>query len=174
MSTESESCYHFQIWSKIFLPKHGLSRYWKGIYKGMLVQNFKCKIRSSGIKRHLYWKYWKIDRRWLLPSVYKIVSKKLPLYYITPTLFESLRQMFNSFCGHLEILFTVSPNCYFPNLFMVLMTTKPWLQSQFCVRLCNSREYDALPDLVPFVRFKKREKHPYSVTFSKVAGFRLK
>ena len=30
----------------------------------------------------------------------------------------------------------------------------------------------ALRDLVPFVQFKKREKHPWrSVTFSKVAGF---
>ena len=31
---------------------------------------------------------------------------------------------------------------------------------------------DALRDLVPFVQFKKREKHPWrSVTFSKVLGF---
>ena len=31
---------------------------------------------------------------------------------------------------------------------------------------------DALRDLVPFVQFKKREKHPWrSVTFSKVADF---
>ena len=31
---------------------------------------------------------------------------------------------------------------------------------------------DVLHDLVPFVQFKKREKHPWrSVTFSKVAGF---
>ena len=31
---------------------------------------------------------------------------------------------------------------------------------------------DALRDLVPFVQFKKREKHPWrSITFSKVAGF---
>ena len=31
---------------------------------------------------------------------------------------------------------------------------------------------DALCDLVPFVQFKKREKHPWgTVTFSKVAGF---
>ena len=31
---------------------------------------------------------------------------------------------------------------------------------------------DALHDLVPFVQFKKHEKHPWrSVTFSKVAGF---
>ena len=31
---------------------------------------------------------------------------------------------------------------------------------------------DALHDLVPFVQFKKREKHPWrSVTFSKVASF---
>ena len=33
---------------------------------------------------------------------------------------------------------------------------------------------DALRDLVPFVQFKKREKHPWrSVTFRKVAGFSL-
>ena len=33
---------------------------------------------------------------------------------------------------------------------------------------------DALRDLVPFVQFKKREKHPWrSVNFSKVAGFSL-
>ena len=31
---------------------------------------------------------------------------------------------------------------------------------------------DVLRDLVPFVQFKKREKHPWrSVNFSKVAGF---
>ena len=31
---------------------------------------------------------------------------------------------------------------------------------------------DVLRDLVPFVQFKKREKHPWrSATFSKVAGF---
>ena len=35
--------------------------------------------------------------------------------------------------------------------------------------------FGALRDLVPFVQFKKREKHPWkSVTFSKVAGFSLK
>ena len=34
---------------------------------------------------------------------------------------------------------------------------------------------DALPDLVPFVQFKKREKQPWrSATFSKVSGFSLK
>ena len=33
---------------------------------------------------------------------------------------------------------------------------------------------DALRNLVPFVQFKKREKHPWrSVTFSKAAGKRL-
>ena len=33
---------------------------------------------------------------------------------------------------------------------------------------------DVLRDLVPFVQFKKREKHPWkSVTFSKVAEFSL-
>ena len=31
---------------------------------------------------------------------------------------------------------------------------------------------DALRDLVPFVKFKKREKHPWrSLSFSKVTGF---
>ena len=34
---------------------------------------------------------------------------------------------------------------------------------------------DALRDLIPFVQFKKREKHPLrSDTFNKVAGFSLK
>ena len=34
--------------------------------------------------------------------------------------------------------------------------------------------YDALRDLVLFVQFKKREKHPWrSVSFSKVAGLSL-
>ena len=34
------------------------------------------------------------------------------------------------------------------------------------------RNRDVLRGLVPFVQFKKREKHPWkSVTFSKVAGF---
>ena len=34
-----------------------------------------------------------------------------------------------------------------------------------------SQMCDALRDLVPFVQFKKREKHPWrSVIFSKVAG----
>ena len=33
---------------------------------------------------------------------------------------------------------------------------------------------DALRDLVAFVQFKKREKHPWrSVNFSKVAGFSI-
>ena len=37
---------------------------------------------------------------------------------------------------------------------------------------CNEDKGDALRDLVPFVLFKEREKHPWkSVTFSKVAGF---
>ena len=38
--------------------------------------------------------------------------------------------------------------------------------------ICADNHCDALRDLVPFVQFKKREKHPWrSVTFSKVAGF---
>ena len=37
---------------------------------------------------------------------------------------------------------------------------------QILVLICG-----AMRDLVPFVQFKKREKHPWrSVTFSKVAG----
>ena len=37
----------------------------------------------------------------------------------------------------------------------------------------NSPKCDALRDLVPFVQFKKREKHPCrSFNFSKVAGFK--
>ena len=41
--------------------------------------------------------------------------------------------------------------------------------SQILSRIC-----DALRDLVPFVQFKKREKHPWgSVNFNKVAGFSL-
>ena len=36
---------------------------------------------------------------------------------------------------------------------------------------CDVYICDALRNLVPFVQFKKREKHPWrSVTFSKVAG----
>ena len=36
------------------------------------------------------------------------------------------------------------------------------------------KKCDALRDLVPFVQFKKREKHPWrSFNFSKVAGFSL-
>ena len=36
---------------------------------------------------------------------------------------------------------------------------------------CNAPRCGALRDLVPFVQFKKREKHPWrSVYFSKVQG----
>ena len=41
---------------------------------------------------------------------------------------------------------------------------------------CSKKEgiCDALRDLVPFVQFKRREKHPWkSVNFSKIAGFSL-
>ena len=39
------------------------------------------------------------------------------------------------------------------------------------VKFVSKDIYDALRDLVSFVQFKKREKHPWrSVTFSKVAG----
>ena len=34
----------------------------------------------------------------------------------------------------------------------------------------HNKIWDALRDLVPFVQFKKRKKHPWSVTFSKVTG----
>ena len=37
--------------------------------------------------------------------------------------------------------------------------------------ICGHVIRDALRDLVPFVQFKKREKHPWrSVTFRKLAG----
>ena len=37
---------------------------------------------------------------------------------------------------------------------------------------CLTGVYGVLGDLVPFVQFKKREKHPWkAVSFSKVAGF---
>ena len=40
--------------------------------------------------------------------------------------------------------------------------------------LITNAIFDALRPVVPFVQFKKREKHPWrSVTFSKVAGFSL-
>ena len=47
---------------------------------------------------------------------------------------------------------------------------------KYCVLMAVLFEYiticDVLRDLVPFVQFKKREKHPWrAVTFSKVAGF---
>ena len=42
------------------------------------------------------------------------------------------------------------------------------IYAQRTIGLCS----DVLHDLVPFVQFKIREKHPWrSVTFSKVAGF---
>ena len=38
----------------------------------------------------------------------------------------------------------------------------------------KQNECDASRDLIPFVQFKRREKHPWkSVNFSKVAGFSL-
>ena len=38
----------------------------------------------------------------------------------------------------------------------------------------KNEKCDALRNLVAFVKFKKREKHPWkSVNFSKVAGFSL-
>ena len=40
--------------------------------------------------------------------------------------------------------------------------------------LWSINSYSTLRDVVPFVQFQKREKHPWrSVTFSKVAGFSL-
>ena len=46
------------------------------------------------------------------------------------------------------------------NLFSIICINYKW-------HIC-----DALRDLIPFVQFKKREKHPWrSVNFSKVAGF---
>ena len=44
-------------------------------------------------------------------------------------------------------------------------------QSDVSTEWLNLIKWDALRDLVSFVQFKKREKHPWrSVTFSKVAG----
>ena len=55
--------------------------------------------------------------------------------------------------------------CYL--LFMVFLV-------RFCVKKfmkLSENICDALRNLLPFVQFKKREKHPWrSVTFSKVAG----
>ena len=52
-----------------------------------------------------------------------------------------------------------------------------WLETgQMLVVGCNSiiKIWDALHDLVPFVQFKKREKHSWSsVNFSKVAAWSL-
>ena len=46
-------------------------------------------------------------------------------------------------------------------ILIVLVLTSPWIKC------------DTLRDLVPFVQFKNREKHPWrSVVFSKVAGSR--
>ena len=40
------------------------------------------------------------------------------------------------------------------------------------INTCLPNIYDVLWDLVPFVQFKKREKHSWrSVTFRKVVGF---
>ena len=51
-----------------------------------------------------------------------------------------------------------------------LNITKEMISVQYGNYIC-----DALRDLLPFVQFRKREKHPWrSVTFSKVAGFSLK
>ena len=48
------------------------------------------------------------------------------------------------------------------------------MNSNFLKMVLRNQISDALRDLVPFVQFKKREKHPWkSVNFSKVAGFSL-
>ena len=59
-------------------------------------------------------------------------------------------------------------------------TTVTQLLLQLNLLPCNQMSLTALTicgalrDLVPFVQFKKREKHPWrSVNFSKVAGFSL-
>ena len=45
------------------------------------------------------------------------------------------------------------------------------------VTTCNTKTsvtlWDALCNLVPFVQFKKREKHPWSITFSKITLIKL-
>ena len=46
-----------------------------------------------------------------------------------------------------------------------------WVTWNFSLKLLSC---GALRDLVPFVQFKRREKHPWtSVTFSNAAGFSL-
>ena len=56
-----------------------------------------------------------------------------------------------------------------PTLIFVNNTTK----LSFARRKITRLHSDALRDLVPFVQFKKPEKHPWrSITFSKVAGFK--
>ena len=50
------------------------------------------------------------------------------------------------------------------------------LEGCFCIEAFHNPPHkstcDVLRDLVPFVQFKKREKHPWrSVTLSKVAGY---
>ena len=55
----------------------------------------------------------------------------------------------------------------------IKQTAKPEMNSvNNQVRMIHfSEKYDALHDLVPFVQFKKREKHPWrSVNSSKVVG----
>ena len=39
-----------------------------------------------------------------------------------------------------------------------------------CVYIYKYAYCDGLSNFLTFVQFKKREKHPWSVTFSKVAG----
>ena len=57
----------------------------------------------------------------------------------------------------------------FPEAFWLWRNEKHW--SNEIETICLSD--DVLRDLVPFAQFKKREKHPWSATFSKLGGFSL-
>ena len=63
---------------------------------------------------------------------------------------------------------------YFVKIFRATIFRNTAEQLLFNIVLVKSIKCDALRDLVPFVQFKRREKHPWrSVNFSKVAGFSL-
>ena len=60
----------------------------------------------------------------------------------------------------------LSPLQGWDNLTMTFLGKFGYIMYVYKLRIC-----DALRDFVPFVQFKKREKHPWrSVTFNKVAG----
>ena len=73
---------------------------------------------------------------------------------------SELRAFFDFFIGLLKL--DITP----PTDNLKYCLTPELLQVRMNISICG-----ALRDLVPFVQFKKRKKHPWrSVTFSKVAG----